>query len=106
MTDLHVEGTPGEAVTSLIDAYRGLSDSAGSISRAELADRTTAELAELRQAVAAGAVSGDNDFADWCTRTDQLIVAESYQRLYAQAAVDAKAAAIIDEERRLACEAT
>lgn len=105
MTDLHVGGKPDNAVTTLFGVCRGLSESAGSISRAELADLDTAELAELRQAVAAGACSGDDAFVAWCARTDKLIVAEFYLRTYTQAAIDAKAAAIIDEERRLACEA-
>jgi hypothetical protein len=91
MTDLHFERT------------RGLPESASSISSAELADLSTTRLTELRQAVAAGARTGDDDFVDWCTRTDKLIVAEFYLRVYTQAAIDAKAAVIIDEERRLAC---
>ena len=69
----------------------------------ELADPSTPELAQLRQTVAAGAPTGDDDSVDWCTRTDKLIVAEVYRRVYTQAAIDAKAAVIIDEERRLAC---
>lgn len=85
MTDLHVDGTP-----------------ASSISSAELADLNTAELTALRQTGVAGACTGDDDFVDRCTRTDKLIVAELYLRAYKQAAIDAKAAVIIDEERRLA----
>jgi hypothetical protein len=91
MTDLHFEGT------------RAPLGSTSSISSAELADRNTAELIELRQAVAAGARTGDDDFVEWCTQTDKLIVAEIYRRAYVQAAIDAQAAVIIDEERRLAC---
>jgi hypothetical protein len=105
MTDLHVEGTPEEAVATLFGACRGLSESASSISSAELADLDTTELIELRQAVAAVARTADDGFGDWCTRTDKLIVAELYLRAYAQAAIDANAAVIIDEERRLACAA-
>jgi len=103
MTDLHIEGPPGEAGATLSGIWRGPSGSASPISIAELADRNTTELIELRQAVAAGARTGDEDFVDWCIRTDKLIVAELYQRAYVQAAIDAKAAVIIDEERRLAC---
>jgi hypothetical protein len=103
MTDLHIEGTSGEAGATVFGVRRGLPESASSISSAELADRNTTELIELRQAVAAGARTGDDDFVDWCTRTDKLIVAELYLRAYVQAAIDAKAAVIIDEERRLAC---
>jgi hypothetical protein len=105
MTDLHIEGTPGEAEATMFGVCRGQSESASSISSAELADLDTTDLIELRQAVAAGARTGDGDFVDWCTRTDKLIVAELYLRAYAQAAIDAKAAVIIDEERRLGCAA-
>lgn len=103
MTDLRVEGTPDEAVATLFGVCRGLSESTSSISSAELGDLNTTELTELRQAVAAGARTCNDDLVDWCTRTDKLIVAELYLRAYAQAAIDAKAAVINDEERRLAC---
>jgi hypothetical protein len=103
MTDLHIEGPPGDAGATMSGVYRGSSDSASLISSAELADRDTTELIELRRAVAAGARAGDDEFVDWCTRTDKLIVAELYLRTYVRAAIDAKAAVIIDEERRLAC---
>jgi hypothetical protein len=91
MTDLHFEGP------------RGLSESAGSISSAELTDLSTTELTELRRAVSAAAGTGDDEFVDRCARTGKLIVAELYLRACVQAAIDAKAAVIIDEERRLAC---
>jgi hypothetical protein len=93
MTDLHFERT------------RGLSESGSSISSADLADLSTAELIELRQTVGAGARTGDDDFVGWCTQTDKRIVAEFYLRVFTQAAFDAKAAVIIDEERRLASRA-
>ena len=105
MTDLHIEGPPGDAAATMSGVYRGSSDSVSLISSAELVDRDTSELVELRRAVAAGARTGDHDFVDRCARTDRLVVAELYLRTYVQAAVDAKAAVIIDEERRLACEA-
>jgi len=102
MTDLHVEGMPGEAVATLFGVCQGLSESASSISSAVLADLDATELVELRQAVASAARTADDDFIDWCTRADKLIVAELYLRAYAQAAIDAKAAVIVDEERRRA----
>ena len=102
MTDLHVEGTLDEAAATLFGVCRGMS-AAGRISGADLTDLDTTELAELRDAVAAVAGTGDDELVDWCARADKLIVAEFYSRLYTQAAVDAKAAVIIDEERRLAC---
>ncbi len=103
MTDLRVEGSPEEAVATSFGVCRGLSESTSSISSAELADLNTTELTEFRQAVAAEARTGNDDVVDWCTRTDKLIVAELYLRAYAQVAIDAKAAVINGEERRLAC---
>ena len=105
MTDLHVEGTPDEAVATLFGVCRALSESARAISSAELADLNATELTELRQAVAAGARTADDAFVEWCTRTGGQIVAELYLRAYTQAVIDAKAAAINGEERRLACAA-
>ena len=49
-------------------------------------------------------LSDDESVARWCTRMSRLIVAEIYRREYIQVAIDAKAAAIEAEERRLACE--
>lgn len=64
----------------------------------------TAELDGLHAVVIAGAVTSDDEsVVDWCTRMDGLIVADFYRRAYEQVAVDAKAAAMVAEERRLAC---
>jgi hypothetical protein len=90
MTDLHVEGTAHEAMTTFIGVCQGPSESASLISSAELAGLSATELTELRRAVAAG------------SRADRRIVAELCLRAYTQAAIDAKAAVIINEERRLA----
>jgi hypothetical protein len=84
MTELRVEAT-------VASVNRGVLDSAGSNFEPALTDLDTTELNELRQAVAAE------------TRAGKLIAAELYRRAYIQAAIDAKAAVIIDEERRLAC---
>jgi hypothetical protein len=63
-----------------------------------------AELDGLHAVVIAGAVTSDDaSVVDWCTRMDRLIVADFYRRAYEQVAVDAKAAAMVAEERRLAC---
>jgi hypothetical protein len=101
MTDLYVEGTLEKALGTVSGAGRAPSKSAGSISRAKLTDLNATELTELRQAVAAR--DGDGDSVDWCVRMDKMIVAELWLRAYTQAAIDAQAAVIIDEERRLAC---
>jgi hypothetical protein len=69
-----------------------------------LAHLDLAELKDLYSVLAAGAdASGDDAVVDWCTRTGRLIAADLYRRLYEQAAIDAKAAAIEAEERRLEC---
>src|ERR1700761_8702339 len=95
MTELHVEGT-------VATDSRGLSEPAGLIFEAELTGLDNAELNRLREVVAAETRSGEGDFVIRCARADKLIVAELYRRVYIQAAIDAKAAVIIDEERRLA----
>lgn len=60
-----------------------------------------AELDALHSLLRAGAeASDDESVVEWCTRTSRLIVADLYRREYEQAAIDAKAAVIIAEERR------
>jgi hypothetical protein len=105
MTDLHVEGTREDAAATWLGVCRGLSQSASCIPSEQLAELNTAELLDLRQVVTAGTRAGDDAFVEWCTRTGRQIVAELYLRAYTQAAIDAKAAAINGEERRLACAA-
>jgi hypothetical protein len=71
-----------------------------------LARLRRAELDGLYSVLLAGAdASDDESVVEWCTRMCQLIVAEFYRRQYEQAAIDAKAAVIEAEERRLACQA-
>jgi hypothetical protein len=71
--------------------------------RQPLAKLDAAELEGLYSLLFAGAEASDDEaVARWCTRTSQLIVAEVYRRELIQAAIDAKAAAIEAEERRLA----
>jgi hypothetical protein len=71
-----------------------------------LAKLDAAELEGLYFLLLAGAeASDDESVAGWCTRMSRLIVAEVYRRELIQLAIDAKAAAIEAEERRLACEA-
>lgn len=71
-----------------------------------LADLDGAELDGLYSVLLAGAdASEDESVVEWCTRMSQLIVAEFYRREYEQSVIDAKAAGIEAEERRLAWEA-
>jgi hypothetical protein len=103
VTHLHVEDLPDEATVMLLGACTGASWSADSVFDAQLTQLRTDELVELRPVLTAGADAGDDDeFADWCTRMSQLVTAELYLRVYHQVAIDAKAAAIVDEERRIA----
>jgi hypothetical protein len=72
--------------------------------RQSLARLDAAELEGLYSVLLAGAeASDDESVARWCTRMCRLIVAEIYRREYIHVAIDAKAAAIEAEERRLGC---
>jgi len=72
----------------------------------QLAKLDAAELEGLYSLLLAGAEASDNEaVVRWCTRMSRLIVAEVYRREYIQVAIDAKAAAIEAEERRLVCQA-
>lgn len=63
-----------------------------------------AELDGLHTVVVACALaSADDAVVEWCTRMTGLVVADFYRRLYEQAAIDAKAAVIVGEERRRGC---
>ncbi len=63
-----------------------------------------AELDGLHSVVLAGAIASDDaSVVEWCTRMDRLIIADFYRRAYEQVAIDAKAEAMLAEERRLAC---
>jgi hypothetical protein len=71
-----------------------------------LAELDGAELEGLYSVLLAGAdASDDESVVEWCTRMGRLIVAEFYRRAYEQSVIDAKAAVIEAEERRLAWEA-
>ena len=71
-----------------------------------LAQLSDAELDGLRAVMLAGADASDDEAViEWCTRMGRLIVADFCRRLYEQAAIDAKAAAIEAEEQRLECKA-
>lgn len=63
-----------------------------------------AELEGLHAVLLAGAeASDDESVVAWCTRMNGLIIADICRRELEQAAIDAKAEAILGEERRLAC---
>ena len=63
-----------------------------------------AELEGLHALLLAGPeASVDDAVVQWCTRMNGLILADLCRRELNQLAVDAKAAAIVAEERRLGC---
>jgi len=71
-----------------------------------LADLDDAELEGLYSVLLAGAdASEDESVVEWCARMGRLIVAEFCRRDYEQSVINAKAAIIEAEERRLAWEA-
>ncbi len=70
--------------------------------RRPLKTLTAAELEGLHALLRAGAeASDDESVVAWCTRMNGLIIADFCRRELEQAAVDAKAEAIVAEERRL-----
>ena len=72
--------------------------------RRPLKTLAAAELEGLHALLRAGAeASDDESVVAWCTRMNGLIIADFCRRELEQAAVDAKAEAIIAEERRLSC---
>ena len=84
-TGVHVGGTSSDA-------------------RWPLASLDAAELEGLHSLLLAGAeASDDESVVQWCTRMNGLIIADLCRRELERAAIDAKAAAIVAEERRLAC---
>ncbi len=63
-----------------------------------------AELEGLHALLLAGAEASDDEaVVQWCTRMNGLILADLCRRELNQLAIDAKAAAIVAEERRLGC---
>lgn len=63
-----------------------------------------AELEGLHALLLAGAeASEDESVVAWCTKMNGLIIADFCRRELEQAATDAKAEAIVAEERRLGC---
>jgi hypothetical protein len=63
-----------------------------------------AELEGLHALLRAGAEASDDEaVVQWCTRMNGLILADLCRRELIQLAIDAKAAAIVAEERRVGC---
>jgi hypothetical protein len=102
MTDLRVEVGPCEVAASSFSGT--VADLAGSVHAGQLSRLSVAELNELRHSVAAESRGSSPAGDHACARADKLIAAELFLRVYTQAAIDSKAAVIVDEERRLACE--
>jgi hypothetical protein len=83
-TGVHVEGSGGETCPLRILAAE--------------------ELEGLHALLFAGAeASDDPSVVAWCTGMNELIIADFCRRELEQLAIDAKAAAIVAEERRLGC---
>ena len=80
-------------------------DSATTSKPLPLKELDAAELEGLHALLWAGAEASDDDaVVEWCTRMSRLVIADFCRRELEQAAIDAKAAAIVAEERRLACQ--
>jgi hypothetical protein len=76
----------------------------GSSERCPLTALDDAELEGLHALLLAGSEASDDEaVVQWCTRMNGLIVADFCRRELIQLAIDAKAAAIVAEERRLGC---
>jgi hypothetical protein len=91
-------------LAQLVSAATGVSVDGSSTEPAPLAKLDAAELEGLYSLMLAGAEASEDELvARWCTRMTQLIVADFYRRELEQAAIDAKAEAIVAEERRLTC---
>jgi hypothetical protein len=83
-TGVHVDGTGSE--------------------RCPLKTLDDAELEGLHALLWAGTEASDDEaVVQWCTRMNGLIVADFCRRELERLAIDAKAAAIVAEERRLGC---
>ena len=76
----------------------------GSSERCPLTTLDDAELEGLYALLLAGSEASDDEaVVQWCTRMNGLILADLCRRELNQLAIDAKAAAIVAEERRLGC---
>ena len=88
----------------LVSVTTGVDVGSATSERCPLKALDDAELEGLHALLLAGAEASDNDdVVQWCTRMNGLILADICRRELEQLAIDAKAAAIVAEERRLGC---
>jgi hypothetical protein len=91
-------------LAQLVSVTTGVHVDSATKDRYPLKSLAAAELEGLHALLRAGAEAGDNEqVVRWCSRMDGLIIADMCRRELEQFAVDAKAEAIVAEERRLAC---
>ena len=88
----------------LVSVTTGVDVGGTSSERCPLKTLDDAELEGLHALLLAGAEASDDDaVVQWCTQMNGLILADLCRRELNQLAIDAKAAAIVAEERRLGC---
>lgn len=93
-----------ELLVRLVSVTTGVNVDGASHEPCPLKALAAAELEGLHALLLAGAeASDDESVVQWCTRMNGLILADFCRRELEQAAIDATAAAIVAEERRLAC---
>ncbi len=91
-------------IIQLVSVTTGVHVDGASDAPCPLKSLAAAELEGLHALLLAGAeASEDESVVAWCTKMNGLIVADFCRRELEQAAFDAKAAAIVADERRLAC---
>jgi hypothetical protein len=91
-------------LAQLVSVTTGVHVDSATKGRYPLKSLAAADLESLHALLRAGAEASDNEqVVRWCSRMDGLIIADMCRRQLEQLAVDAKAQAIVAEERRLAC---
>jgi hypothetical protein len=88
----------------LVSVTTGVDVGGNAGERRPLTTLDDAELEALHALLRAGAEASDDEaVVQWCTQMNGLILADLCRRELIQLAVDAKAAAMVAEERRLGC---
>ncbi len=88
----------------LVTVTTGVDVGGAGSERCPLKTLDEAELEGLHALLLAGAEASDDEaVVQWCTQMNGLILADLCRRELNQLAIDAKAAAIVAEERRLGC---